>query len=127
MKNPSTYLLGIQGEDLVAQHLQNQGHQIIAKRWQCPWSDLDLVARDRTHLIFIEVKTRSSNNWDQDGLLALSPRKQTRLSQAANHFLGTYDPEYNQLPCRFDVALVRHQAGRLWLHSYIPNALCSFS
>ncbi|MDX1978132.1 MAG: YraN family protein, partial [Pseudanabaenaceae cyanobacterium bins.68] len=70
MKIPNSHLIGLQGEDLVAQHLQTQGCEIIARRWQCPWSDLDLVASDRAHLIFVEVKTRSRHNWDQNGLLA---------------------------------------------------------
>jgi putative endonuclease len=39
--------LGEKGENLVANHLKSKGWEILAQRWTCRWSDLDIVASDR--------------------------------------------------------------------------------
>jgi putative endonuclease len=104
---------GAIAEDLVAQWLITQGWTILARRWTCRMGELDLVAsrslsqtsRTATHLAFVEVKARSSGNWDMDGLLAVNAKKQAKLWQAARHFLAQH-PHLAELPCSFDVALV---------------------
>jgi len=99
--------LGELGEQVTAQWLQHQGWDILASRWRCRWGELDLVAYDlASTLIFVEVKTRQSNNWDADGLLAITSRKQQKLYRTAQMFLSAY-PQFSELACRFDLALVK--------------------
>lgn len=115
---------GLLSEALVAQWLMGQGWEVLAQRWRCRWGELDLVVRlpaiaSSSHhahyascnLAFVEVKARSSGNWDANGMLAITPQKQSKLWLAAQLFLVEH-PDLADLPCRFDVALVRCQRLR---------------
>lgn len=143
-RQPQTSQIGVLGENLVADWLQNNGWQIIERRWRCRWGEIDLIAgeiSDRQlpqhqhpyqRIAFVEVKTRSDRNWDAGGMLSINAEKQAKLCQTAELFLSDR-PELSDLPCQFDVALVSyHQRSRshhpinteyqLTLHRYISGA-----
>jgi len=115
-KKQQDHWVGTFGEKRVQLWLEAQGWQILAQRWRCPWGELDLIAQPTgpPALVFIEVKTRSDprqrtyHSWDHEGLTAITPQKQTKLSETAACFLGKF-PHYSTWPCRFDLALVHYQ------------------
>jgi putative endonuclease len=99
------------GEQLVATWLVQQQSTILKRNWSCRLGELDLIAMtpDRT-IALVEVKTRSTYNWDIDGLLAISPSKRRKLWKTAELFIMTHT-QWADFPYRFDVALVSHSAA----------------
>jgi putative endonuclease len=103
---------GSLGEALVCRWLTGQGWKVLCQRWRSRWGELDLVigqpdpdGESLALIVFVEVKTRRDRNWDDDGRLAITARKQAKLWKTAQLFLAEH-PELAHLPCRFDVALV---------------------
>jgi putative endonuclease len=118
LPTPHEMTTGERGEEIVAQWILSQGGKIVARRWRWRGGEIDLIAiLDRT-LLFIEVKTRSRGNWDEDGLMAITQTKQQKLILTAQIFISNH-PELAEMPCQFDVALVRHQS----LNLAIPDGI----
>jgi putative endonuclease len=107
---------GKKGEEVVAQWLIARGGKVLHQRWRFSFreatptntGEIDIIALESDTLLFIEVKTRNRSNWDADGLLAITPQKQAKIVRTAQLFLLKY-PHLAEQPCRFDVAIVRHQ------------------
>lgn len=54
-------LLGIEGEDFAVTFLKKLGWQILERNWRNKKAELDIIAKDGEILVFVEVKTRSTN------------------------------------------------------------------
>ena len=86
MKETSRGELGRWGESVAARHLVAAGHRIIERNWRHRRSEIDLIATIGETTVFVEVKVRSSSDWeDVHDVLHSSQRR--RLIQAAHAFL----------------------------------------
>ena len=80
--------LGKAGEDFAASYLEHAGYGIIEREWRQGSRDIDIVARteDGTTVVFVEVKTRSS-----DAIVrpeeAVDARKIRNLGRAADAYV----------------------------------------
>jgi len=99
MKDPRRQL-GDAGEDLAAAALKKQGYQILERNYVTPLGEIDLIARHRGELVFIEVKTRRSDKF-QDPRDAVTPAKQARLQRLADYYLQR--KRLGEVDIRFDV------------------------
>ncbi len=91
------------GEALAAWFLRFKGYRVEARNWRCPQGELDLVCRDGETLVFVEVKTRSSE-MAGDPEDAVDQKKRQRLVRLAYAYLAQLGGETP--PCRFDVIAI---------------------
>ena len=103
--------LGRRGEAIAARHLVQAGLTIVERNWRCTEGEIDLVARDRDCLVFVEVKTRSSVAYGHP-LEAITPRKLARLRRLAGAWCLAHPEERGNV--RIDaVAVVAPRAGEI--------------
>lgn len=98
----TTYTRGLMAEIYTMAFLVMKGYRILAWRYKTPVGEIDIVARRKDVLAFVEVKLRQ----DLDGgLLAITPRMQQRITRAAGHFMAGNIGFQADFP-RFDVVAV---------------------
>lgn len=91
--------LGRKGEDAAERYLRQKGYDIIERNWVYVKYEIDIIARNEEYIVFVEVKTRSSNQWGNPEE-AVSKGKIKRLVEAADFYLREYDIDQ---PARFDI------------------------
>lgn len=101
--------LGHRGENLAVKFLRRNGYKIMERNFRLKIGEIDIIARDGDQLVFVEVKTRSSDN--QEFLRASVNRgKEKRLAKTASYYLNKQ--KYGGLTSRFDVIFVVNDNGR---------------
>jgi len=119
MGSQATVALGVSGENLACEALARRGYAILATRYRTRVGEIDIVARDGSTLVFVEVKTRRS---EICGLPAeaVTRRKQRRVVTMARWYL-TESGLHGTL-CRFDVVTVLWRPGGPPVVEVIKNA-----
>ncbi|HEV7302035.1 MAG TPA: YraN family protein [Tepidisphaeraceae bacterium] len=117
--SPAKDLLGDRGENIAARVLRNKGYTIIVRNFRCEMGEIDIIARDGTTLVFVEVKTRTDDSQaapeDQ-----VNGHKQNQVTKAAKFYLTRYGVP--QPPARFDVVAIVWPTGREPQVNHIENA-----
>ena len=93
---------GASAEALAAEFLALRGLTIVARNYRCRGGEIDLIARDRETLVFVEVRLRSSAAFG-GAAASITPTKRRRLERAAGQYLAALGREP---PCRFDAVLL---------------------
>jgi|SRR5579864_3793999 len=101
---------GLSAESRAAAYLVAKGYRILGRRFRTPVGEIDIVARRRGVLVFVEVKARESFDAAAE---AIGPRQRNRIVAAAQAWLAAH-PQDAARAMRFDVVLV--VPGRLPRH-----------
>jgi len=110
----AAFRLGLSAESRAAMFLIAKGYRIVARRWKTPLGEIDIVARRRRTVVFVEVKARARAD---EAAEAVTERGKRRIIAAAELWLA-HNPADAQRDIRFDVMLVT--PGRMPQH--ITNA-----
>jgi putative endonuclease len=107
---PSNSARGREGEWRAAQFLEASGYRIVRRNLRLPGGEIDLVCRDGSTIVFVEVKWRTSNRFGT-ALSAVDARKRATLRRLAADYVQIVAPNAD---VRFDVVAV--DGERMTLH-----------
>src|SRR6478609_8114462 len=98
----AAFQTGLSAESRAAAYLMAKGYRILAKRFRTPHGEIDLVAKRRNLVAFVEVKARATLD---EAAFAVTPRQQARIIDAAQGWLMAH-PEHAEFELRFDAILI---------------------
>jgi putative endonuclease len=98
----AAFRTGLSAEARAAAFLIAKGYRILAKRFRTRYGEIDLIARRRNLIVFVEVKARATLD---DAAYAVTPRQQRRIIDAAQAWLMAH-PEHAEFDLRFDAMLI---------------------
>jgi putative endonuclease len=101
--------LGKVGEDLAVELLKKNGYKIIARNHKSPLGEIDIIAKDKETICFVEVKTRRTDKFGSP-LEAISSFKQRQISKVALGFLKKNNLLDSR--ARFDVVSVLYEKDK---------------
>lgn len=121
----NSYYKGLAIEKIAAQYLQSQGFTLLQQNFHCPYGEIDLIAKNSTDLVFVEVRYRKNQEYGHPAE-TITFFKQQKVILAAQYYLAKNDWA-STLPCRIDVIAL---TGKLNSKingvniEWIQNAIC---
>ena len=110
-------LAGAWGKALAAEYLRKKRYTLIASGFRCRFGEIDLIAKNRQYLVFVEVKLRKSSDF-ASAAEYVDRRKQEKIKATAAFFLSR-----NPIPLqpRFDVIEIYAPEGTQTAHPEIHH------
>ncbi|MBR1593965.1 MAG: YraN family protein [Alloprevotella sp.] len=115
--------LGQQGEQKAVDYLQHFGYSILERNWRSGHLELDIVAKWRDTIVFVEVKTRSHESEEFTALGAITQAKCLACVYAANSYMEEH-PGVTDF--RFDVITVVGTSPENFVVRHYENAFNPF-
>jgi putative endonuclease len=97
--------------------LKSHGLVLIERNWHCRFGEIDLIMRDGTTLVFVEVRQRNSQRFG-GAALSIGRDKQARIERAAELYLSRLP---STPPCRIDAVLFDALKPPQWLRNIFAS------
>jgi len=94
---------GEKSESIAASYLKKQGYKIIEQNYRTKLGEIDIIAKDKDTIAFVEVKARRSGQFGNPKW-AVTPKKQRKISMVALQYLKTNGQ--SNVKARFDVVSI---------------------
>lgn len=110
--------VGKWGEEVAAEYLAGRGCEILTRNARTPYGEIDIVAKQSEIVIFVEVKTRTSNKMGlpEDSITA---RKRQHMLACAEHYAAEHEIDHWQI----DVMAIEGKPGSTPKVTYFENAI----
>ena len=99
----NTVAVGASAETAATRLLLERGYRIVERNFRCKVGELDLIARDRGVLVFVEVRSRADAEHGHAAEM-VDAHKQRQVARVAECYLAMRDPDYSEV--RFDVVAI---------------------
>lgn len=109
---------GKRGEELAVSLLRKKGYKVIERNFRTRTGEIDIIAKHKGRIVFVEVKTRKSGRYG-DPKFAVTAQKRRKISMVALEYLKKYHTM--QTPARFDVVTIQSEKAEETIE-IIPNA-----
>lgn len=111
-----TYQKGLWAESLAGLFLRLKGYKILEQRYKTRSGEIDIIAKNKNMIVFIEVKNRQTQN---QALHSLTPKMKQRIGNAARYFIAQ-NPSYIDHDMRFDLITITppffiHHLDNAWM------------
>ena len=93
-------LTGKYGEEVACEYLEKNNYKIIERNFSCYKGEIDIIAKYKNEIIFVEVKTRRNMKYGE-AIDSITPLKKIHILKTANFFL--YKNNLLKIPIRFDI------------------------
>lgn len=111
--------IGKIGEDIATRYLEQIGYEIIQRNFECKIGEIDIIAKDKEEIVFVEVKTRASTLYGQPKD-AVDVTKKKHIYRTAEFYI--YIRHLEKYSVRIDVIEVYKKEGKFKVH-HIKNAI----
>lgn len=78
--------IGQDGENIAENYLKKENYQIIERNFRCKQGEIDIIAKDKNEIVFIEVKTRTNINYGNPAEAVNTP-KQKHIKRATEYYV----------------------------------------
>lgn len=113
--------LGAFGEKVAVAYLKKRGYQIVETNFRCREGEIDIIARDKDYLVFVEVRTRRGSGFGTPEE-SITAAKKEKLTSLAFVYLQTHRKSPSLW--RFDVVAIElDQEGQISRIDLIQNAI----
>ncbi len=114
-----SYQLGIKGEETAKIFLEQKGFEIIDRNFRSQQGEIDIIAKDKEYLVFVEVKSYSFRSFSTP-IYAVRKSKRDSIIHAARFYL--LKNKLFNTPCRFDVVAIYRKFSGETIIDHIKNA-----
>ena len=111
--------LGRIGENIIADYITKLGYKVVERNFACNQGEIDIIAKDKEELVFIEVKTRTDISYGEASE-AVTDTKKRHLINSIKYYI--YKQKLKNQPIRIDVAEVYIKCGKVKIN-YIKQAI----
>ena len=120
IKQALSPLIGQQGERLAKRYLEKHGQQFVAQNYRCRNGEIDLIMRDQSTLVFVEVKFRSKAHYG-NAIEYFHATKRRKFESAIAHYLHQTGLNPSIVAHRIDLVGIELNANGAAQYTWLQN------
>ena len=110
--------IGIKGENLATDFLISKGYEILERNWRFKKAEIDIIAKHKGILIFVEVKTRSYSYYGEPESF-VDNKKKRLIADAASQYMQRINYDW---AIRFDIIGILIEDGKKPVIAHFEDA-----